>query len=231
MINDTQLDMLVDGELGDRERRELLSRLEVEPGGWRRCALAFLEAQTWREAMRSVSDESADATAVAGRRGSSWQRFRTVMATACGLLLALGVGVIVGGMFDRVQPSKLIEHVAEAPRVEEPIGVEPTVEKVPEAVPALDVPYQYVAIPTQNPGNGEADSIRMPVVPQEYLGEGWPDRLPAVLPEDVVHTLERQGHEVVQQRRLVPFQAADGSRVVFPVDEVEVLPVRRRAYQ
>ena len=134
-------------------------------------------------------------------------------------------------MFDRVQPSKLIEHVAEAPRVEEPIGVEPTVEKVPEAVPALDVPYQYVAIPTQNPGNGEADSIRMPVVPQEYLGEGWPYRLPAVLPEDVVHTLERQGHEVVQQRRLVPFQAADGSRVVFPVDEVEVLPVRRRAYQ
>jgi hypothetical protein len=37
---DRLLDRLVDGELGEVERRELLLRLESEPGGWRRCALA-----------------------------------------------------------------------------------------------------------------------------------------------------------------------------------------------
>jgi len=46
---DEQLDLLIDGELSDSQRRELLLHLESQPDGWRRCALAFLEAQTWRE--------------------------------------------------------------------------------------------------------------------------------------------------------------------------------------
>ena len=79
-------------------------------------------------------------------------------------------------------------------------------------------------IPTQNPGNGEAEFDSHARGSAGVSWRGLARSVPAVLPEDVVHTLERQGHEVVQQRRLVPFQAADGSRVVFPVDEVEVLP-------
>ena len=42
------MDRLVDGEVAEPERRALLSRLERMPDGWRRCALAFLEAQAWR---------------------------------------------------------------------------------------------------------------------------------------------------------------------------------------
>ena len=42
------LDKLVDGELTEADRKVLLSALDDEPGAWRRCALAFLEAQTWR---------------------------------------------------------------------------------------------------------------------------------------------------------------------------------------
>lgn len=231
MIEDQQLDMLVDGELGDVERREVLSRLDMEPDGWRRCALAFLEAQSWRQAMQSVSDDSIEATAVASIARSSWRRFRNVVALACSLLLALGVGLAVGGMFDRAPTAIPAEQVAEAPHVDELKDVEPSVEPISEAIPELAVPYQYVSIPAQDPVSGEADSIQMPVVPQQYLGEGWPYRLPSVLPDHVVQTLQQRGHEVVQQRRLVPFQAADGSRVVFPVDEVELVPVVNRGYQ
>jgi len=49
------LDRLVDGSLPEAERRQLLLRLEAEPDGWRRCALAFLEAQTWREAFAPLA--------------------------------------------------------------------------------------------------------------------------------------------------------------------------------
>src|SRR5438876_11522290 len=49
------LDRLVDGELPERERRELLLRIEKEPDGWRRCALAFLEAQIWRQALATAA--------------------------------------------------------------------------------------------------------------------------------------------------------------------------------
>ena len=44
-------DRLADGELGDEQRRELLARLDHEPDGWRRCALAFLEDQALRQAL------------------------------------------------------------------------------------------------------------------------------------------------------------------------------------
>ena len=44
-------DRLVDGELSEAERRELLQMLDRRPDGWRRCALAFLEQQTWGQAL------------------------------------------------------------------------------------------------------------------------------------------------------------------------------------
>ena len=231
MIDDTQLDMLVDGELGEVERRDVFARLETEPDGWRRCALAFLEAQSWRQAMQSVSDGSGELTGVSGHTLRSRQRLRTVLAMACSLLLALGVGLVIGGMLDRDQPLAPAGQLAEASHADKPVDVESSVDPIPEVDSELDVPVQYVAIPAQNPVSGDTDSIHMPVVPQQYLGEGWPYQLPAVLPEHVVHTLERRGHEVVQHRRLVPFQTADGRRVVFPVDEVELVPVRNRGYQ
>ena len=51
---DSQLiDRLVDGELPDDQRRDLLRALDVEPDGWRRCAIAFIEAQSWQQALFS----------------------------------------------------------------------------------------------------------------------------------------------------------------------------------
>ena len=52
--NDRRLDLLVDGELDENDRRELLRGLDREPDGWRRCAMAFLEAQTWKQALGAI---------------------------------------------------------------------------------------------------------------------------------------------------------------------------------
>src|SRR5262245_23445628 len=60
------MDRLVDGEVAEPERRTLLSRLERMPDGWRRCALAFLEAQAWREALDPVSVDPVSARASEG---------------------------------------------------------------------------------------------------------------------------------------------------------------------
>src|SRR5690349_18552203 len=54
------LDRLVDGELSELERQELLSALDDEPAGWRRCALAFLEAQTWGADLKSFRDQPSE---------------------------------------------------------------------------------------------------------------------------------------------------------------------------
>jgi len=235
MIDDAQLDMLVDGELSDAQRRELLSRLDKEPDEWRALCAGFLEAQSWREGMRVVASEStAEAAAVAPRSRPTRRRLQMILAMAA-CLLALGLGIAIDDLAGRPTPSvapiPATAQVANVSSPEEATDMERLVVPSSEPVPDATVPYGYVSIPAEDPVSGKTEAIRMPVVPQEYLGEGWPYQLPAVLPDRVVQRLRQRGHDVVQQRRLVPFQTADGSRVVFPVDEVELVPVANRGYQ
>ena len=57
-FSDRRIDLLADGELSDEARCGLLARLDRESDGWRRCALAFLEAQAWRGETRSMVRET-----------------------------------------------------------------------------------------------------------------------------------------------------------------------------
>lgn len=65
-VDPTLLDRLVDGELPEPQRRDLLSTLDGRPEGWRQCALAFLEAQSWCESLGQATSESAQRPATGG---------------------------------------------------------------------------------------------------------------------------------------------------------------------
>jgi hypothetical protein len=67
--DDTRFDRLVDEELSEEERRQLLGQLDDEPGGWRRCALAFLEAQCWRQAFGELPNLRDSLSAALGPAG------------------------------------------------------------------------------------------------------------------------------------------------------------------
>jgi hypothetical protein len=58
-VDPALLDRLVDGELPEAQRRNLLSSLDGRPEGWRQCALAFLEAQSWSAALGQAAGDSA----------------------------------------------------------------------------------------------------------------------------------------------------------------------------
>src|SRR5262245_23353512 len=95
-IDQRLLDRLVDGELDAAGRRELLKALDDQPGGWRRCALAFLEAQAWRSDLRgavrgSFSVTAPAASAAAGPR-SRKVRLRQAGVIAAALIVAFGAG-------------------------------------------------------------------------------------------------------------------------------------------
>ena len=49
------LDRLVDGELSEVQRRELLSTADHRPEGWRQIALSFLEAQCWGQTLGQMA--------------------------------------------------------------------------------------------------------------------------------------------------------------------------------
>jgi anti-sigma factor RsiW len=53
-IDSETLDRLVDGELSPAEYRRVLQALEQQPGAWRKCAEAFLQAQAWQLDMQVV---------------------------------------------------------------------------------------------------------------------------------------------------------------------------------
>ena len=95
---DRLIDRLVDGALAEPDRQALLARLDAEPGGdgWRHCALAFLEAQAWREALGPVARSALPVEVVSGgaRRG-----FRRVarLAVAAGVLGAFALGWLARG--------------------------------------------------------------------------------------------------------------------------------------
>ncbi len=116
------VDLLVDGELSEADRRAMLLQLEHEPDGWRRCALAFLEAQCWKAELgqfvplagldpigpNSTEPQAAPAEAVSparsnlsqaarGRRQSWRQHVATMLTIAASFLIALVVGMGLSG--------------------------------------------------------------------------------------------------------------------------------------
>jgi hypothetical protein len=100
-MDDRWIDRLVDGALSDAERRAVLARLDVEPDAWRRCALAFLEAQCWREALGlMVTRETAARPMPAPERPrlAVVQRLRALAAIAAGLLAAFALGWSLRGI-------------------------------------------------------------------------------------------------------------------------------------
>ena len=112
------LDRLVDGELSQTDRRMLLAALDDEPEGWRRCALAFLENQSWRWQLAQVAAEPMVAQAsaeslepnvgqVADFRGGSRSVGRGMLwglclVSAASVLVAFALGTQYGGTTRRM---------------------------------------------------------------------------------------------------------------------------------
>lgn len=90
MTDDLWIDRLADGELTAAERQALFARLDADPGaaGWRRCALAFLEAQLLREALRPARTVE-PSTPLKTR---SVRRPLALASAAAGLIAAFGLG-------------------------------------------------------------------------------------------------------------------------------------------
>jgi hypothetical protein len=53
-LDDSLIDRIVDGALTPAELRSALERIDSENDGWKRCALAFLEAQCWHNSLRAL---------------------------------------------------------------------------------------------------------------------------------------------------------------------------------
>ncbi len=222
-----RIDRLVDGELDPAERRALLVRLETEPGGWRRCALAFLEAQSWREALAPPTAGSASGGAsrtpaapvtppTAPRPGFA-RRWRPMAAVAAGWLSAFAVGWIASGGTSTSRPGSTPGGpTAAAPGVSTNVG--PLVPPETTWPDRSEIASAEPAVPRRH-----STLVAIPIVDADRLRQ-----VPPPVPERVRRNLERRGFEVESRRGLAAVKLEDGRRVAVPVDAVRVRYVGNR---
>ncbi len=222
------LDSLVEGELSEAERRALLSRLDQIPGGWRACALAFLEAQCFREALgkevvsgRVVSVTSTGKTPTVqtvGRHSWPVPRASRHWALAAAIIAALGLGWWAGGMLrpDSTEgtptaATNLASNQESDARTESRQPLQPVL--------ASDVPATMtLALPGWS-GDGP---IQLPVVEREEPDPAllYPDG--QTFPAAIREALRAAGYQVRQSRNLVPVRVEDGRHAILPVDQVDI---------
>ncbi len=244
--DDRRFDLLVDGELSPADRRTLLLRLDDEPGAWRRCALAFLEAQAWREDFAvSRREPAATKSATAGpqprRPGRLLRAGGTLAAMAASFLAAMALAWWLdrpGGSSDVLPrgPIQVAEEVTPSAPV---VGPSPQV-----AERGLMLPQKAAAVPDAGSGRWRwvtlapeqglpegARPLRLPAVETDSVDDTWLRELPSGVPPEVLDALRQAGHRVRQHRQLVPFPLEDGRSLLVPVDEVDVHYVGNELYR
>ncbi|WP_152052282.1 hypothetical protein [Tautonia marina] len=224
-IRTEDLDRLADGSLTANERRALLSRINTEPDGWRRCALAFLEAQAWRESFGPMTVQPAQSNPpILARPKASARSLLFPMTLAAGLIgtafllgrLTVGTGAI---------PAERVATVSGVERLRDPTEerglktdeIEATADRSPWEAEIQAI--GYVSFPTDS--NPEAPVFELPVLTGPGLDDHWLRDQPSFVPEEFRKSWEQLGYEVQSQRRLVSVQIdEEGRYLTIPVDEV-----------
>jgi hypothetical protein len=247
-----QFDRLVDDELNEEERRELLGRLDDEPGGWRQCALAFLEAQCWKQSLGGIFDEGSRSAGVSpaweasgksppwGDAGetpalqttnpqrSPWAgRLRLFSAMAASFLLALWVGSLGYRMWPGHTSGigtlgEIAQNNVEVHRM--PLPDQPA-SRLAVASPdrrSTSNPWQLVTVSAPSGQGASQPLMRVPAIERNNIDEQWLRNVPSAIPDDVARALARTGHQVQQRRELLPVPMNDGRRLVVPVDKVDI---------
>jgi hypothetical protein len=252
-ISRTDLDRLVDDELDDAERQALLLRLEADLANWRDCALAFLEAQSWRKSMRTLlpavpADRTIRAIAnpptVVSRspevaRIAPRGRLPATALITVGLLLAFVSGLGLGTSWSReaaplnddrqisARQTGGLPHGTSVPSRDDgtdPIPTEQTVGRTADEALAMRTG------PPTDIDRRDFEQSDAPVATLSPQEQAWLRQVSQPLSDYSKQQFERNGYRVREERRLVSVELADGRQVTLPINVVDLQYVGHRLY-
>jgi hypothetical protein len=228
------IDRIVDGELNPAELRAAMKQLEQMPDGWKRCTLAFLEAQCWRDSIPPM-DGSERLLARLGpvprpvaSAGSAWRRPWLRGSIAAAIALA---SFSLGWLGRAARVSLPVEHemiaAAAAPTSAaalegdaappiRPVSHDAGDERFLET--SYDVPRPVMRLLIDS-DRGNAD---VPILAGPGIDDDWIKRQPPPVSEHRQAVLEQRGYQVDQRRQLLTTTLADGRRVAVPIDQVQI---------
>lgn len=232
---DRQLDRLVDGELSSTEYRALLATLDEQPEAWRRCALAFLQAQALGGELNVLRGECLEPVApevktptptktVAGASsGEFWrQPWFLTLAMAGSFLIALPLGPY----FFRSGPGPEVPIAADT----RPTTLDKANQAAVATAPAAKKhkPLGQVRLVMNG---ADQQSVDVPYYHVDDAGGLPGSDTEAILSPEMQRAFEQAGNRVEREQSLVPVSLEDGSRVLVPIDRLRVTPVRHRTFQ
>jgi hypothetical protein len=222
-------DRLVDNELSAAERRTLLEALDTKADGWRQCAIAFLEAQSWgddfrrlmrqsdrpRNAIATVAVEPAPAVRRPMRQAITWA------SIAASMLVAFSLGTL-----QRQRGTPLANVPAESqPGRQIADADSPPTSEVPKTANDRDALTLWV-----RDDAGTPRSIRVPLMDAGALDRELGVEFRSGLPPDVRAQLHDGGYQVQSKRRYAPLWLENGQRMVLPVEDTKIVPVSQNVY-
>jgi hypothetical protein len=226
--DDVVFDRLVDGELSPSERRQVLESLDKRPEGWRRCALAFLEAQSWREELGQVArgtrtetkELKSPVSSVRPGSGPSWAVGAKWLALAAGLLVAFELGSMhrEGSVQLAGGPTGTNSQLANV----ESQNVNPS----PKSSKPSDQLTFYV-----RDKSGRKQAVQVPLVDAEELDNQLGTQFQSGVPDAVRNQLKQQGYMVQSKRKYAPLWMENDRPMVIPVEDTQIVPASEKVWQ
>jgi hypothetical protein len=227
---------LADGELCGDEYRRLIASLDDRPNGWKRCALALLEAQTLAGELRAVAEVGSMGPRPVNCRHPVLRTRNVNLATlvaavAASFLIAFGLGVWLRGGLSGADQNRNSPNVAE--------GIQSAPGSIGGSAVSADGsmhtaangdPYNDAAPPLPrgrmtlvlDDGTGQGSEIQLPVYDVSQIDESW--FVPREFPPAVVQSLRQDGYELQRDRQVLPFEM-NGHQVLVPMEQVQIVPV------
>jgi hypothetical protein len=242
------IDRMVDGGLTPAQLRRAVRELDSTPGGWRRCALSFLEVQTWGEAFRNLDGTVEEKPRLLPGSECSEPLLDSVLppVSTKGVLprrwigdaLAAGIAIVafsLGWLAHAVRnsgqderPATLVEVAAKAdPPPKPPVASEPPSPSDPQES-ALISALPRDRIPTVREvarlriGSGDPFSSEVPILAGSGINPRWILQQAPPISDYQQAMWERHGYQLDQRRRVFSVPLGDGRRAAVPVDQVQV---------
>jgi hypothetical protein len=232
--DDDLIDRIVDGELAGSELRAGLEQLERMPDGWKRCALAFLEAQCWRQSLRAMDGlemvrGNYGSFVVPGAPSPAHRRrlwVRGVIAAAIAIVsfsmgwlgratrpVALTDQAMIAGASKPI-PAAALEFDMPAPI--RYASAQPSDVSIRPASAGVASPLMKLQIGTKDA------KAEVPILAGPGIDAEWVMSQPPPVSEHAQVMLQQRGYQVDQLRRLITTTLPDGRRVTFPIDQVQI---------
>ena len=227
-VTQAELDWFAEGELSVEQRTELFHRLDLEPDGWKRCALALLEHRALTNSLDSLRehasvtpDDPGKVALPAGHANSPSQTvwFNRAIAVTLACLLFVSGYWLAGhqqseGIDQRVAPMAVHPLLQQIANQEKDVML--AVNQAVERVSVHD--RELIALVTLERDN---DLLLLPVIQSETLNRQLTEFPEPRIPGPLSRQLTQSGFAIQPHRQFLSVHHQDGSSEVLPVNMLD----------